>query len=95
MGIAFAFRRRSLVRLAGVAAFVFFVRRFLFRPPAATEIAHHNYIERVTRAADKSLDVQRHPFLQSRIGRDEPPDILSQFVDDGTNSFWRNFQLPL
>ncbi|KAF9512128.1 hypothetical protein BS47DRAFT_1112620 [Hydnum rufescens UP504] len=94
MGISFAFRRRSLIRLAALVAFILIIRYLLLPPPATTEIAHHNYIERVTRAADKSLDVQRYPFLQSRIGREEELDILTKFVEDGTNSFWTNFQLP-
>lgn len=95
MPITISFRRRSWLRALYVVIGLFFLRLVLFPPARENEIAHHNVIERVTRGSEKLLDVQKHSWLQSRIGRDERPDMLNDFVDDGTNDFWNRFQLPL
>ncbi len=95
MSITISFRPRSWLRVLYAALGLFFLRWLLFPPASENEIAHHNVIERVTRGTERILDVQKHPWLQSRIGRDERRDILDDFVDDGTNDFWNRFQHPL
>ncbi|KAF8752900.1 hypothetical protein RHS01_07340 [Rhizoctonia solani] len=60
---------------------------------APHEITAHNVLDRVTNA-DRTLDVRKHKFLQARIGRDERPDLLSEWVHNGALDFWQRFQLP-
>ncbi|KAJ3978026.1 glycosyltransferase family 69 protein [Lentinula raphanica] len=99
-------RRRNLSRLAFVAAALFLVRALFFpssdpvsssRSFATTthtnQIEEHNFIERATRP-DKSLNVQRHKFLQSRIGRDSRHEVLGDVIRNGINDYWDRFQLP-
>lgn len=43
---------------------------------------------------DKYLDVSKYPFLQSRLGRDERPDLFDEEVTDGILDFWTRFQKP-
>lgn len=95
MAITLAFKRRTVYRLGGLF-FVLLVLQQLFSSPTSShEIAHNNYIERVTKSVDKHLDVHRLPFLQSRIGRDDDTDMLSDYIDAGTKDFWTRFQIPL
>ena len=94
MGITLTFRRTTLVRLASFGLFILIVRWTFFSTPPSNEITHHNVID-LARGADKTLDVKKYPFLQSRQGRDDMVDILSAYVDDGTEDFWSRFQLPL
>lgn len=94
----FTFRRRTLSRLIFITFFGLFLRWLLSPPPTHSksqshQIVEHNFIERATRP-DKSLNVQRHPFLQSRMGRDERDDMFSALVQDGARDYWERFQLP-
>jgi hypothetical protein len=43
---------------------------------------------------EKYLDVSKYPFLQSRQGRDDRPDLFSEDVTDGILDFWTRFQKP-
>lgn len=43
---------------------------------------------------EKYLDVYKYPFLQSRIGRDDRPDLFDEEVADGIWDFWTRFQKP-
>jgi hypothetical protein len=96
MAVPIFSRRRSLLRLGFLVAFGLAIRWLLFPQRPRHEIQQNNYLERViARGADKVLDVQSYPFLQARFGRDERPDLMSDFVDDGTEGFWNKFQLPL
>ena len=95
-----AFRRRTLLRFL-LLAVVSLLIRFTFFPSQEPEVlksqSHqiqgHNFIERNTRP-DKSLNVQRHPFLQARMGRDEKEDIFSNLVRTGVRDYWERFQRP-
>lgn len=92
------FRRRTLSRLLLFCVVSFFVKVFFFPPPPpprvhSHQIKGHNFIERATRS-DKSLNVQRHPFLQARMGRDEKEDIFSNLIRNGVRDYWERFQLP-
>ena len=97
---ALSFRRRTLLRFLILVA-VSLLIRFTFFPDQQSKalksnshlIKGHNFIERATRP-DKSLDVQRHPFLQARIGRDEKEDIFSDLVRTGIRDYWDRFQRP-
>jgi hypothetical protein len=40
------------------------------------------------------LDTRRYPFLQTRINRDETPDLFDQDIRAGINDFWSRFQKP-
>ncbi|EAU83437.1 capsular associated protein [Coprinopsis cinerea okayama7 len=100
--MAVMLRRRSLSRLAFLFAFVFIIRLVFFPPSPTTtktksendyQIKEHNFIERATRP-DKSLNVQKHPFLQARIGRDETEDLFTELINNGMEDYWLNFQLP-
>ncbi|KAG6824785.1 hypothetical protein H0H92_005831 [Tricholoma furcatifolium] len=93
-------RRRSLSRLLSVLALAFFIR-YVFFPSTDTdttpydlEIREQNIIERATRP-DKSLNVQRHKFLQARVGRDERDDLLGQTVRNGVRDWWERFSLSI
>ena len=100
MVVTLAFRRRTLLRLLLLAAVLLIIRLTFFPYRHSTvlksnshQIKGHNFIERATRP-DKSLDVQRHPFLQARIGRDEKEDIFSNLVRTGIRDYWERFQRP-
>jgi len=43
---------------------------------------------------DKYLDVSKYPFLQSRQGRDDRPDLFDREVTGGILDFWTRFQKP-
>ncbi|KAF8063517.1 glycosyltransferase family 69 protein [Lyophyllum atratum] len=96
-------RRRSLSRLLLLAATALLGRLVFFpstsstgHPPTPTtshEIQEHNFIERATRP-DKSLNVQRHKFLQARMGRDDREGILGEVIQNGVSDYWERFQLP-
>lgn len=100
--MALSLRRRSLSRLLFVLALAFFVRLFFFSSSQSStsstasnyrEIEEHGVLERVTHA-DKTLNVQKHKFLQVRMGRDEREDLLSDVVQNGVRDYWDRFQKP-
>ena|ERR1700761_3217299 len=95
-------RRRSLSRVFFIAACAFVVRWLFFSSPSSSaleagaathHIKEHNFIERATRP-DKSLNVQRHPFLQARMGRDERDELMGEVIRNGADDYWERFQLP-
>ena len=96
-----SFRRRNLSRLLFLFTFVFFIRLLFFSSSASTtppsssdhQIQRHNFFERATRP-DKSLNIQKHKFLQARMGRDEREGILGQTILNGVNDYWQRFQEP-
>ena len=99
--MAIPFRRRTLLtRLFFLVLTALFVK-VLFFPPRqsfqnkskAHQIKEHNFIERAT-GPDRSLNVQRHSFLQARMGRDEGEDIFSGLVRNGMRDYWERFQMP-
>jgi hypothetical protein len=93
-------RRRSLSRVLFIAACAFAVRWLFFSSSAAAvpgyaahQIKEHNFIERATRP-DKSLNVQKHPFLQARMGRDERDELMGIQIRNGVDDYWERFQMP-
>jgi hypothetical protein len=57
------------------------------------EIREHNVLERVTRT-EKTLNPQKHKFLQVRMGRDERRDLFTDIIQNGVDDFWERFQKP-
>ncbi|KAJ6629939.1 glycosyltransferase family 69 protein [Mycena sp. CBHHK59/15] len=94
-----ALRRRSLSRVFFFAACAFVVRWLFFSSPSASsthgehQIKEHNFIERATRP-DKSLNVQKHHFLQARMGRDERNELMGDVIRNGVDDYWERFQMP-
>ncbi|KAJ3509267.1 hypothetical protein NLJ89_g5316 [Agrocybe chaxingu] len=97
--MAVTLRRRTLSRFVFFAGAFFFFKLVFFPSHPVQDKSHshqiqsHNFIERATRP-DRSLNVQRHPFLQARMGRDEKEDIFSGLVRNGVRDYWERFQLP-
>jgi len=98
--MALTFRRRTLSRFLFVGLVFLFTKVVFFptKPSAKSkenshQIQGHNFIERATRP-DRSLNVQRHPFLQARMGRDEKQDMFSNLIFNGVRDYWERFQLP-
>ncbi|KAJ7074464.1 glycosyltransferase family 69 protein [Mycena amicta] len=91
-------RRRSFTRVVFIAAFAFVARWLFFSSSSsaanakAHEIREHNFIERARQ--DKSLNVQRHRFLQARMGRDERDELMGDIIRNGADDYWERFQLP-
>ncbi|KAI0665487.1 cryptococcal mannosyltransferase 1-domain-containing protein [Trametes maxima] len=80
--MALIIRRRTVVRVLGLAVFAFLVK-----------IRKQNVLDLVT-GADKQLDARKHKFLQARMGRDERPDLFADIIDDGVQDYWERFQKP-
>jgi hypothetical protein len=94
MAFSLHIRRQSLTRLIFFGFFILTFRFFFSASTPTHEIRAHNVLERVTRK-DKTLDVQRHAFLQVRIGRDERDDFMKRTIMDGVRDYWERFQRPL
>jgi hypothetical protein len=94
MAIKIFLRKKTLIRLAGFFAFSLTVYRLLTPSVAPHEIAPTNYIDRI-KPSSSILDVHNHPFMQSRMGREERPDMLDEFIESGVDDFWNGYQLPL
>ncbi|KAJ7076038.1 glycosyltransferase family 69 protein [Mycena belliarum] len=95
-----ALRRRSLSRVFFIAICAFVARWLFFSNSSATssayashQIQEHNFIERATRP-DKSLNVQKHQFLQARMGRDERDELMGDVIRNGVDDYWERFQMP-
>jgi hypothetical protein len=96
--MAIVIRRRSLVRYAGIGTVIFLLRWLFFSPShedsnTVHEIQEHGVLDFV-QIGGSALDVQRHKFLQARMGRDERPDILDRYVHSGLEDYWDRFQKP-
>ena len=88
-------RKRNAARILLLALVAYVFRSFFgFSSSNQYEIKKHNVLERVTKA-DKTLDVQRYPFLQARVGRDEREGIFWDVIKDGAWDYWERFQKPL
>ena len=92
---AFTPTTQRLAIRAALGFFGFLLLRAIFFPSSSkpAEIQSHGVLERVL-ASEKYLDVSKYPFLQSRQGRDERPDLFDVEVKDGILDFWTRFQKP-
>ena len=86
--------QRLAIRVA-LGLFGFLILRALFFGGSSQdqEIQSHGVLERVL-LSDKQLDASKYPFLQSRQGRDNRPDLFDMEVRDGILDFWTRFQKP-
>jgi hypothetical protein len=94
--MAIVLRRRVVVRCIGVGAALLLVRWIFFAPSTEKrhqEIRQHGVLDLV-QIGGAALDVQRHGFLQVRIGRDERPDIVDNYIRGGMEDYWTRFQQP-
>jgi hypothetical protein len=57
------------------------------------EIQGHGVLDFV-HGSERALDARRHAFLQSRVGRDEREDLMSDIVRNGVEDYWERFQKP-
>jgi hypothetical protein len=105
--MALSFRRRSLSRLVYIVIFAIAVRLGVSFFSSSTsshdelEIREQNYLDRIKvpgvgpfNGAGGILDVQRHKFLQVRLGRDEREDMLDKEVRDGYLDYWQRYEMP-
>jgi hypothetical protein len=96
-------RRRTLTKVVLLLGLVILLRvsyfgsssvvPSLYTPSDSQEIQGDGVIERVTRGY-KTLNVQRHKFLQVRMGRDVRDDLLGDVIRNGVNDYWERFQKP-
>jgi hypothetical protein len=95
--MAIILRRRNLTRLVGIVAALLFLRWFFTssstQEKRTHEIREHGMMD-IVQFGGSVLDVQRHDFLQVRMGRDERPDILDGYVQSGIEDYWDRFQKP-
>lgn len=84
--------KRLLSRVAMFVVGVWFFR-YLMSPGKQEGIQKHGVLERVL-TSEKYLDVTANPWLQSRKGRDERPDLFDEEIADGILDFWTRFQKP-
>lgn len=99
-----------LARQIGSVVLGLVVLRYLFFSPSADStsspsvqslrssnahkgIQAHGVIDRL-RADKGALDVHRFPFLQSRIGRDDRPDLFDAQIAAGVADYWDRFSKP-
>jgi hypothetical protein len=96
--MALGFRRRNLTRI-----FIFISAAILIRLATSSkssssrtkthEIQGHGVLDFV-HGSEYALDARRHAFLQSRVGRDEREDLMSDIVRNGVDDYWEGFQKP-
>ncbi|KAL1943764.1 hypothetical protein VTO73DRAFT_4209 [Trametes versicolor] len=103
--MALIIRRRTVLRVLGLAVFAFVVKVLVASPansPSVSslygtsdpnEIRKQNVLDLVT-GSDKQLDARKHKFLQARIGRDDRSDLFADIVNDGVQDYWERFQKP-
>jgi hypothetical protein len=86
--------QRLAIRAALAVLSILILRALFFSGPTESEqIQSHGVLERVL-LADKYLDVTKYPFLQSRQGRDDRPDLFDAEVTGGILDFWTQWQKP-
>lgn len=88
-------RRRSLTRVFWAVCLLVLVKLLFFSSSKSEqpEIRRQGVLDLVA-GSDKLLDVQKHDFLQVRMGRDERPDFFSDVVRDGVDNFWYHYEKP-
>ncbi|KAL7422717.1 hypothetical protein Q5752_002009 [Cryptotrichosporon argae] len=93
--ISFTPHTQRLAIRAALAFLGVLILRALFFPSRSTaeEIQSHGVLERVL-VSERDLDVSKYPFLQSRQGRDDRPDLFDEEVTDGIWDFWTRYQKP-
>lgn len=85
--------QRLAIRVALFITGVLLFRSIFSKPQKTKEIQSHGMFQRVL-MADRYLDTAKHPWLQSRIGRDDRPDMFDEEISDGIWDFWTRYQKP-
>jgi hypothetical protein len=96
--MALGFRRRNLTRIFILVSAVVLIRLATSssspQPRAKPlEIQGHGVLDFV-HGSENVLDARRHSFLQSRVGRDEREDLMSDIIRNGVDDYWERFQKP-
>ena len=98
MTFSIILRRRNVTRVLVIVCLAF-AAKYIFAPSSSAsannraEIRKHGVLDLVSRS-DRVLDVQRHDFLQVRMGRDERGDVFQKYMRDGVDDFWERFEKP-
>jgi hypothetical protein len=96
--MALGFRRRNLTRIV-ILIFAAVIIRFATSSTSSSsstkshEIQGHGVLDFV-HGPENVLDARRYAFLQSRVGRDEREDLMSDIVLNGVDDYWERFQKP-
>ena len=98
--MALGFRRRNLTRIFILISAAVLIRLATSSKSSSSssrtkthEIQGHGVLDFV-HGSESALDARRHAFLQSRVGRDERSDLMSDFVRNGVDDYWERFQKP-
>jgi hypothetical protein len=96
--MALGFRRRNLTRiiiLISAAVIIHFATSSTSSSSATKshEIQGHGVLDFV-HGPENALDARHYSFLQSRMGRGEREDLMSDFVRNGVDDYWERFQKP-
>ncbi|KAI0293896.1 cryptococcal mannosyltransferase 1-domain-containing protein [Multifurca ochricompacta] len=95
--MAFGFRRRNLTRVFIIISAAILIRLATSSTSSSSskphEIQGHGVLDFV-HGSESVLDSRRYAFLQSRVGRDERGDLMSDIVRNGVDDYWERFQKP-
>ena len=96
--MAYGFRRRNLTRIFILISAAILIRLATTSKSSSSkakthEIQGHGVLDFV-HGSEYALDARRHAFLQSRVGRDEREDLMSDIVRNGVDDYWERFQKP-
>lgn len=96
--MAYGFRRRNLTRIFILISAAILIRLATSSNSSSSktkthEIQGHGVLDFV-HGSEYALDARRHAFLQSRVGRDEREDLMSDIVRNGVDDYWERFQKP-
>lgn len=96
--MAYGFRRRNLTRIFILLSAAILIRLATSSKSSSSktkthEIQGHGVLDFV-HGSEYALDARRHAFLQSRVGRDEREDLMSDIVRNGVDDYWERFQKP-
>jgi hypothetical protein len=97
--MAYGFRRRNLTRIFILISAAILIRLATTSKSSSSskakthEIQSHGVLDFV-HGSEYALDARRHAFLQSRVGRDEREDLMSDIVRNGVDDYWERFQKP-
>ena len=96
--MAYGFRRRNLTRIFILISAAVLIRLATTSNSSSSnakshEIQGHGVLDFV-HGSEYALDARRHAFLQSRVGRDEREDLMSDIVRNGVDDYWERFQKP-
>jgi hypothetical protein len=96
--MAYGFRRRNLTRIFILISAAILIRLATSSKSSSSKIKTHEIqghgVLDFVHGSEYALDARRHAFLQSRVGRDEREDLMSDVVRNGVDDYWERFQKP-